>query len=60
MDEWILKAEIAYLNGRWQQAAMCWRELLRLYPTQAPEHSWERMQSALLLAKHDSLAPQYV
>ena len=34
MDEWILKAEVAHLNGRWQQAAMCWRELLRLYPTQ--------------------------
>lgn len=53
MDEWILKAEVAHLNGRWQQAAMCWRELLRLYPTQAPEHCWERMQSALLLAKND-------
>ncbi|WED79363.1 CDP-glycerol glycerophosphotransferase family protein [Aeromonas allosaccharophila] len=56
MDEWILKAEVAHLNGRWQQAAMCWRELLRLYPTQAPEHCWERMQSALLLAKNDSLS----
>jgi len=55
MDEWILKAEIAHLNGRWQQAAMCWRELLRLYPTQAPDYCWERMQSALLLTKNDSL-----
>jgi len=56
MDEWILRAEIAHLNGRWQQAAMCWRELLRLYPAHAPEYCWERMQSALLIAKNDPLS----
>lgn len=53
MDEWILKAEIAHLNGCWQQAAMCWRELLRLYPTQAPDYCWERMAACITLGKND-------
>ncbi len=59
MDEWILKAEIAQLNGRWQQAAMCWRELLRLYPSHAPSYCWDRMQSALLLANSATISPVY-
>ena len=59
MDEWILKAEIAQLNGRWQQAAMCWRELLRLYPSHAPSYCWDRMQSALLLANSGTISPVY-
>lgn len=52
IDEWLLKAEILHLNGCWQQAAICWRELLRLYPNHAPEHCWNRMQTALLLEKN--------
>ncbi|MGS3128066.1 CDP-glycerol glycerophosphotransferase family protein [Aeromonas caviae] len=59
MDEWILKAETAQLNGRWQQAAMCWRELLRLYPSHAPSYCWDRMQSALLLANSGTISPVY-
>lgn len=59
IDEWQLKAEIAYLNGHWQLAAICWKELLRLYPNQAPAYCWDRMQSALLLAKNDLVVPQY-
>ncbi|MGS3153308.1 CDP-glycerol glycerophosphotransferase family protein [Aeromonas sanarellii] len=59
MDEWILKAETAQLNGRWQQAAMCWRELLRLYPSHAPSYCWDRMQAALLLANSGTISPAH-
>ncbi len=59
IDEWLLKAELAHLNECWQLAAVCWRELLRLYPNNAPDYCWDRMQSALLLAKNDSIALHY-
>jgi len=59
IDEWLLKAEIAHLNEHWQLASMCWREVLRLYPNQAPAFCWDRMQSSLLLAKNNAVAPQY-
>ncbi|MCT9844902.1 CDP-glycerol glycerophosphotransferase family protein [Leclercia adecarboxylata ATCC 23216 = NBRC 102595] len=53
IDEWLLKAELAHLNEHWQEAGKCWRELLRLYPNNAPIFCWERMQSAFLLAKSE-------
>lgn len=54
IEEWLLKAELAHLNEHWQLAGKCWRELLRLYPNNAPTYCWDRMQSAFLLAKNDS------
>jgi len=55
---WLLadhRADFKIMVGQgglhWQQAAMCWRELLRLYHNHAPDYCWEECSLHFCLPK---------
>lgn len=54
IDEWILRAELAQLCCKWDEAIHCWSSILHYYPDNAPQDSWSRLhnsQMMLILSK---------
>lgn len=55
MNEWLLRAELAYIAADWEEASNSWSSILRFYPENAPKECWERLSNARLMMAFSKL-----